>query len=142
MMVLFLHAARIAMITFDPYLSSQPLAAALSRSPSGRVIIDDQYYMFASIFFYSDLERAWLLNGRVTNLEYGAYAPGAPNVFIDDERFSQMWRESERTYLLVEKPQLPRIMALVGRDNLHVVKESGGKFLFTNLPASEGSASP
>ena len=33
MMVLFLHAARLAMVVFDPYLSSRPLAEALLRSP-------------------------------------------------------------------------------------------------------------
>ena len=52
-MVLFLNAARVAMITFDPYLSSRPLAEALSRSPDGQLIADDQYYTFSSVFFYS-----------------------------------------------------------------------------------------
>ena len=33
MMVLFFHAARLAMVAFDPYLSSRPLAEALMRSP-------------------------------------------------------------------------------------------------------------
>ena len=35
MMVLFFHAARLAMITFDPYLSSKPLADALLKSLKG-----------------------------------------------------------------------------------------------------------
>lgn len=132
MMVLFLNAARIAMITFDPYLSSQPLAEALKSSPKGRVVFDNQYYMFSSVFFYADLKQVLLLNGRVNNLEYGSYASGAPDVFIDDARFASLWREPQRTYLLVEGPSVPRIEALAGKDALHLVKESGGKLLYTN----------
>lgn len=132
MMVLFLNAARIAMTTFDPYLSSQPLAQALKTAPPGRVIFDNQYYAFSSVYFYADLKQVLLLNGRVNNLEYGSYAPSAPDVFIDDNRFAELWRESERSYLLVEKPAVPRIESLAGKESLHLVKESGGKFLYTN----------
>src|SRR3989454_10214662 len=86
MMVLFFHAARLALVVFDPYMSSRPLAAALLAAPAGKWIVDDQYYTFSSIFFYTN-RTALLLNGRVNNLEYGSYAPGAPSVFIDDSQF-------------------------------------------------------
>ena len=33
MMVLFFHAARLALVVFDPYLSSRPLAEALLQAP-------------------------------------------------------------------------------------------------------------
>ena len=82
MMVLFFHAARLAMVTFDPYLSSRPLAEALLRSPQGELVVDHHYYTFSSIFFYTN-RTAWLLNGRFNNLVYGSYAPGAPDVFLD-----------------------------------------------------------
>lgn len=132
MMVLFLNAARVAMIAFDPYLSSHALAMALRDAPKGRVIVDNQYYAFSSVFFYADLKDALLLNGRVNNLEYGSYAPGAPQVFIGDQDFRDLWAQPGRTYLLVEKPAVERIRSLAGPDALHLVKESGGKFLFVN----------
>ena len=131
MMVLFLHAARLAMITFDPYLSSRPLANALLKAPPGQLIEDNAYYTFSSVFFYTN-RRGLLLDGRKNNLEYGSYAPGAPQVFIDDARFGELWREPERYYLLVEGPSLPRIEKVVGRTALHVVAESGGKYLLAN----------
>lgn len=134
MMVMLLNAARIAMIAFDPYLSSAPLAYALKHSPKGTVIFDDQYYTFSSVVFYADLERILLLNGRVNNLEYGSYAPGAPDVFLNDAKFQQIWQQPERYYLLVEKPSSVRIRKLVDESSLIPVKESGGKFLFTNHP--------
>src|SRR5262245_57348639 len=38
MMVFFFHAARVAMISFDPYLGSKPLADALTSAPPGKLI--------------------------------------------------------------------------------------------------------
>jgi 4-amino-4-deoxy-L-arabinose transferase-like glycosyltransferase len=51
MMVLFFHAARLAMVVFDPYLSSRPLAEALLRAPEGKLIVDHHYYTFSSFSF-------------------------------------------------------------------------------------------
>ncbi len=135
MMVLFLNAARLALVVFDPYLSSRPLAEALERAPAGQMIIGTHYYTFSSVFFYTN-RRALLLNGRVYNLEYGSYAPGAPDVFIDDAELSRLWIASERFYLLAEGPAIPRFEKLVGRERLHPVAASGGKFLFTNFSIS------
>ena len=133
-MVLLFNAARIAMIAFDPYLSSQPLAQALKEAPPGRVVFDDQYYAFSSVFFYADVKSAKILNGRVNNLEYGSYATGAPDVWLSEAQLPAYWDEPQRTYLLAERPQISRFEKLLGRDRLHVVKESGGKLLFVNQP--------
>jgi 4-amino-4-deoxy-L-arabinose transferase-like glycosyltransferase len=132
MMTLFLHAARAALITFDPYLGSRPLAEALLSAPAGTLIVDNQYYTFSSIFFYANPSQALLLNGRVNNLQYGSYAPGAPDVFIDDRQFKDKWGSKDRYYLVVEKPSVARLEGIVGKESLHVVKESGGKYLYVN----------
>ncbi len=142
MIVLFLNAARMAMITFDPYLSSQPLAAALKTELAARpgtVVFDNQYYTFSSVFYYAGLSNALLLNGRVNNLEYGSYAPGAPDVFLDDAGFAGLWAGAGRAYLLVEKPSAERIRRLIGPAAMHLVKESGGKYLFVNHPSARGA---
>lgn len=131
MMVIFFHAARLAMVVFDPYMASRPLANALLRAPKGTLIVDDQYYAFSSIFFYTD-RTALLLNGRKMNLEYGSYAPGAPNVFINDQDLQRRWPSNDRYYLVANGPALPRLAGLVGKQALHIVAQSGGKFLFCN----------
>jgi 4-amino-4-deoxy-L-arabinose transferase-like glycosyltransferase len=131
MMTLFFHAARLALIAFDPYLSSRPLAEALLQQPQGQLIVDDQYYTFSSVFFYTN-RRALLLNGRVNNLEYGSYAPGAEQVFIGDEDFAARWKSNERYYLVIEKPRLARLEKLVGSAAIHIKRESGGKLLAGN----------
>jgi 4-amino-4-deoxy-L-arabinose transferase-like glycosyltransferase len=133
MMVLFFHAARLALVVFDPYMASRPLAEALLQAPPGKLIVDDQYYTFSSVFFYTN-RRALLLNGRVNNLVYGSYAPDAPkDVFIDDNDFRKLWGMPERYYVVAEGPQVPRFEGLVGKAALHTVAASGGKFLFTNF---------
>jgi 4-amino-4-deoxy-L-arabinose transferase-like glycosyltransferase len=134
MMVLFFHAARLALVVFDPYLSSRPLAEALERGPAGKLIIDHHYYTFSSIFFYTN-RSALLLNGRFNNLVYGSYAPGAPDVFIDDTQWKNMWLGPERCYLVASDFALPRLETLVGKAVLYVVAASGGKVVLTNQPA-------
>jgi 4-amino-4-deoxy-L-arabinose transferase-like glycosyltransferase len=133
MMVVFLHASRLALVTFDPYLSSRPLADALLRAPDGRLVINGPYYSFSSVFFYTG-RTALLLNGRVNNLEYGSYSPGSPDVFINDPQFVALWSKPERFYVLSDHEDVPHLNALVDSSKLHKIAESGGKFLFANQP--------
>ena len=135
MMALFFHAARVAMVVFDPYLSSRPLANALLRAPAGDLVVDHHYYTFSSIFFYTQ-RTAWLLNGRFNNLVYGSYAPGAPDVFLDDAQWKTLWLSPRRYYLVADQEQRPRFEKLVAGRALFVVAESGGKMLLTNQPVS------
>jgi 4-amino-4-deoxy-L-arabinose transferase-like glycosyltransferase len=133
MMVLFFQAARVAMVTFDPYLSSQPLAEALLRAPSGTLIVDHHYYTFSSIVFYTN-RSALLLNGRFNNLVYGSYAPDAPDVFIDDAQWKELWLGNKRYYVVASDSAVLRFERLAGKAALHLVAASGGKVLLTNLP--------
>ncbi len=133
MAILFFQAARIAMAKFDPYLSSRPLAEALLRAPSGKLIVDHPYYTYSSVFFYTNRD-GLLLNGRLNNLVYGSYAPGAPNVFIDDEQWKTLWLLPNRYYLVTTQTAAERLKNLVDPKLLSVVAQSGGKLLLTNQP--------
>jgi 4-amino-4-deoxy-L-arabinose transferase-like glycosyltransferase len=133
MMILFFHASRLAMAVFDPFMSSRPLAEAIMKSPPGTLVIDHHYYTFSSIFFYTN-RSALLRNGRFFNLEYGAYAPGAPDVFIDDAQFKSLWLKPERSYIVAKENVVPQLQSLVGAENLNLVAASGGKVVLTNHP--------
>jgi 4-amino-4-deoxy-L-arabinose transferase-like glycosyltransferase len=143
MMVVFFHAARVAMVAFDPYLSSRPLAEAIQKAPPGTLIVDHHYYTFSSIFFYTN-RSALLLNGRYMNLEYGAYAPGVPDVFIDDAQFRNLWLRPATVYIVAKESAVPRLENLVGHEQLHILAASGGKLVLTNrvltAAASENSS--
>ena len=130
-MIVFLQAARIALIRFEAYLGSYPLAQSLEHSPPGQLIEADAYYAFSSVFFYTG-KTALLWNGRFNNLEYGSNAPGAPQVFIDDAGFVARWNRPERFYLLAYGSDLPHLKELVGGAAVHVVSENAGNYLLTN----------
>jgi 4-amino-4-deoxy-L-arabinose transferase-like glycosyltransferase len=136
MMVLFFHAARLALVVFDPYLSSRPLAQAFRTAPPGKLIVDHHYYSFSSVIFYTNQDPL-LLNGKFNNLEYGAAAPGVPDVFIDDGRLKELWFQPQRYYLVATLDQLPRFDILLGMKNFQIMGTSGGKVLLTNGPSRE-----
>lgn len=138
MMVLFFHAARLALDVFDPYMSSRPLAEALMKSPDGQLIVDHFYYTFSSVIFYTN-RNALLLNGRRANFDYGASAPNASPVFIDDAQFKNLWLQPGRYYVVAQQTELPRFETLVGATQLNVVAASGGKLLLTNHPLASSS---
>jgi 4-amino-4-deoxy-L-arabinose transferase-like glycosyltransferase len=130
-MVLFFQAARVALVRFDTYLGSYPLAVKLQQSPPGKLMEADAYYAFSSVFFYTN-KTALLLNGRFNNLEYGSYAPGAPQVFINDAGFVSLWTGASRYYLLLYGTDMPHIQHLVSSANIFVVAENSGNYLVTN----------
>jgi 4-amino-4-deoxy-L-arabinose transferase-like glycosyltransferase len=131
MMVLFFQAARLAMVDFDPFLSSRPIAELLNHSSEGTLIVDHHYYWFSSVIFYTN-RPALLLNGRFNNLLYGSYAPGAPDVFIDDSKLRKLWAGPGVRYVVARDAAEPRLQGLVGAENLHILYAGGGKFLASN----------
>jgi hypothetical protein len=143
MMTLFFQAARLALIAFDPYLGSYPLAEAINHAPPGGLILDDPYHEFSSLSYYTR-KKPLMLNGRINNLEYGSYSPGAPRIFLDDAQFLERWNGPDRWYIASEdnwdeNPSVPsqnhkpaRLRALVGEGNLHVLARAGGKTVYYN----------
>jgi 4-amino-4-deoxy-L-arabinose transferase-like glycosyltransferase len=133
MMVLFFHAARLAMVVFDPFLSSRPLAVALLAQPPGQLITEGQYFPFSSVPFYTGLHPL-LLNGKRMNLDYGAAAPGAPSVFLNESEFADLWKSTQRYYFVTYQQEAERIESLVGAEHFEMVSSSGGKVLLRNVP--------
>jgi 4-amino-4-deoxy-L-arabinose transferase-like glycosyltransferase len=131
MMVLFFHAARMALVVFDPYLSSRPLAEALRNAPGGGLVLNGAYYSFSSVFFYANRD-ALLWNGRFNNLEYGSYSPGSPQVFIDDSDFIRLWNSGQRFFVLSDGDGITHLKQTAANSRLYLVAESGGKTLYSN----------
>ena len=138
MMVIFFQAARMALVTFDPYLSSRPIAEALKRAPQGKLVIYGNHNAISSLLFYTE-DKCLMLNGRYFNLEYGSYAPDVPPVFINDDDFSRLWAEPERWYLALTDDDLPHVDKIVAPEHLHRIAAVGGKSLFSNLEDRLGS---
>jgi hypothetical protein len=134
MMVIFFQAARLALVVFDPYMSSRPIAEALNRLPQGEVIIEGDYNSRSSISFYHG-DHALILNGRYFVLEYGSYAPNAPKVFIDDNDLLGIWKRPDRYYLVTTNESEPRLKTLAKELPMYEVFSAGGKTILSNQPA-------
>jgi 4-amino-4-deoxy-L-arabinose transferase-like glycosyltransferase len=134
MMVVFFQGARLAMARFDPLLSSREMAERILQGAPGQIIVDHHYYTFSSIAFYTGRSEL-LLNGRWNNFEYGSNAPDAPNAYISDAGLKSLWSQpQQRYYLIARAEELPRFDNLLGRENIGIMDESGGKVLLTNNP--------
>jgi len=131
MMVVFFQGARLALVRFDPLLSSRELAMLILQSAPGQIIVDHHYYTFSSIAFYTG-EPELLLNGRWNNFEYGSNAPGVPDVFIDDGKLRALWFQPRRYYLIAKSDQLRRFGDLLGSGNFQIMAASGSKVLLAN----------
>ena len=135
MLVIFFQAARLAMVAFDPYLSSYAVADALNRLPKGQLVFNGEFYRYSCVGFYTNY-RPYILNGRINNLEYGSYAPDAPHVFIDDREFVDLWKSSPRAYIITFDEDRKALEKLVGASRICPVMRSGGKQLLANVPVN------
>jgi 4-amino-4-deoxy-L-arabinose transferase-like glycosyltransferase len=129
MMVLFLLAAHIALVTFSPILSSKALADAIRPrlSPGDIVEIDGEYEDGSTLGFYL-ARQVRILNGRSSNLWYGSFFSDAPPIFDDDTSFRRLWSGPTRVFLWTD-PE--KNLALPGR--VCIVAKSGGKEILGNF---------
>lgn len=129
----FFYFAHDALKVFEPYLSSQPLAQVIERvyQPGDRVVIDGEYYFGSSVGYYLK-PKVYLLNGRMTGLEWGSRYPDCPPVFISDLDVRQWWGGQGRVLLFTDSDKRKRLDALLGASPIYQIGASGGKFVLSN----------
>jgi 4-amino-4-deoxy-L-arabinose transferase-like glycosyltransferase len=134
-MVAFFYAANLAFQTFEPRLSSRPLAANAMKilTPDDHLIVYGEFAQACSFSFYLD-RPAWIYNGRYNGLEFGSHFADAPQIFLDDEQFDALWTSNERTFLFVPPEQRGDALAQLSRTHKFFVSESGSKTLYANQP--------
>jgi 4-amino-4-deoxy-L-arabinose transferase-like glycosyltransferase len=131
-MALFLIAAHIALVRFDPYLSSRNMAAQVERviQPSDQVMIYGDQAFGSSLLFY--LKRPIeLVNGRTTSMWFGSTFPDAPHIWIHDSDLLRTWNSNTRVFLFVPQQHRAHVDALIPTGK-YVVVESSGKVIYSN----------
>ena len=131
MLVVFFQAARLALVVFDPYLSSHTIARRMSLLPRGLLIVAGKYNPLSSLFFYST-DRVLQNDDDLDILEYGSLAPGAPKISVSDEEMKQLWRSPQRVYIVAKAPKLRHLTEVLGDQHKHLIVISGDKYLFGN----------
>jgi 4-amino-4-deoxy-L-arabinose transferase-like glycosyltransferase len=136
MMAAFFFFAHKSLALFEPYLSSRPLAQAISREykDGEMIVINGEYEGGSSLNFYTR-QMVYILNGRSANLEYGSYFEDAPRIFLNDQDIARIWNEPARIYLFTEASDLAKLTAVLQGPALRFA-ESGGKVILTNHPSN------
>ncbi len=128
MMVVFLIAAHMALVTFSPALSSKVLADAIQpRIKAGDVVeINGEYEAGSTLGFYLR-RQVRILNGRSSDLWYGSFFNDAPHLFDDDASFRQLWSGPQRIFLWTEQDHVPPLP-----EPAYAIAHSGGKEILSN----------
>jgi len=133
-MALLFVAAHIALVRFEPYLSSKRLAQSIAREarPDDQVMIYGDQAYGSSLLFY--LRRSiYLVNGRSTTMWFGSTFPDAPKIYLDDSGLLRAWSSSTRVFLFVSPYSRTQVDSLL-RTPKYVVTEESGKIVYSNRP--------
>jgi 4-amino-4-deoxy-L-arabinose transferase-like glycosyltransferase len=132
----FLIAAHIALVRFEPMLSSRAMADTINRiSPAGTdatLIIYGDVANGSSLLFYTS-RQALLVNGRVSSMLWGSNYPDAPRVLISDADLLQLWGTGPRRFLFVPGDSRAHVASLLG-NRAHLLQELSDKALYTDRP--------
>lgn len=137
----FLIAAHIAFVRFQPMLSSQAMAGTIEHIANTTAAAGDGKIILMlygdqangnSIIFYTQ-RQALMVNGRVNALLWGSCYPDAPHIFLTDQEMLAMWGRGPRKVLFVSEEQRAHVASLLGQ-RAYLVQELSGKALYTDRP--------
>jgi 4-amino-4-deoxy-L-arabinose transferase-like glycosyltransferase len=129
---LFLIAAHIAFVRFEPMLSSRAMADTINRQalPQDELIIYGDQANGSSIEFYTR-RPALLVNGRSTSMLWGSDYPDAPHIFLDDAQLKAAWGSGSRKFLFVPGADRLHVEQMLGA-RLYPLQELSDKMLYTD----------
>jgi hypothetical protein len=76
----------------------------------------------------------YILNGRINGLWYGSLFPDAPQIFLDNRQFAQMWTGPGRVYFVTGDEKKKGYLEKLGA--FYPLAKAGGKFVFSNRPSN------
>jgi len=129
--LLFL-AAQLALIRFEPFLSSRTLAQEIARlaAPTDKVMIYGDQAYGSSLLFYLK-RRIYLINGNTTSMWFGSRFPDAPAIFLDDADLVRLWTGRDRIFLFVPPDEIVRAKQVIPQPQ-YIVAQSSGKVVYCN----------
>ncbi len=138
-MALFLIAAHVAFVRFEPVLSSRSMASIIQSTgkPGNLLLVYDDQSNASSITFYTH-RRALLVNGRSSSMVWGSFYPDAPHIFLTDADLVTMWQQARITgqqiFLFVPAEDDAHVRSLLGPSPPYMLKELSDRTLYSNQP--------
>lgn len=139
MMAVFLVAAHIAFVRFQPLLSSYSMATIVNSKwqPGDQLIVYGDQANASSLIFYTH-HRALLVNGWKSSMIWGSDYPDSPHIFLSDTDLVNLWHHAdvhgERLFLYVPPESEKHVQDLVGARRMVDLKELSNGTLYTNRP--------
>jgi 4-amino-4-deoxy-L-arabinose transferase-like glycosyltransferase len=132
----FLIAAHIALVRFEPMLSSRAMADTINHiAKSGSdatLILYGDVADGSSLLFYTQ-RQALLVNGRVSSVLWGSNYPDALPVLISDADLLALWGNGPRRFLFVPGDVRAHVAGLLGT-RTYLLQELSDKALYTDRP--------
>jgi 4-amino-4-deoxy-L-arabinose transferase-like glycosyltransferase len=131
---LFLFAAHIALVRFEPFLSSRALASQVKdrASPHSRFMIHgDQSYGSSWIFYLQ--QQVYLVDGRTTSMEFGSRYPDAPKIFLNDPDLVAAWGQEKRIFLFAPLRKAQQLEGMLG-PRIFRVAQTSANVVYSNQP--------
>jgi 4-amino-4-deoxy-L-arabinose transferase-like glycosyltransferase len=143
----FLVAAHIALVRFEPMLSSQDLAEKIQELEDDRSISRDNIVLLygdqsygSSIPFYLG-EDVYLVEGRSSSMLFGSTFPDAPHIFLTNADLLKTWGTGDRKILFVPLEKRDDVDRLLGNNRI-LLEETSGKALYTDRPLDNSAPNP
>ncbi len=153
-MAVILIAAHIALVRFQPMLSSKSIAETINRFAAEPGNADYQLMLYgdqsdgSSVIFYTD-HNALLVHGRTSYFQpdqeddhgelfgssmiWGSDYPDAPHIFLSDQDLLRLWGTGPRHFLFVPAHFHKHVENLLG-SRLYQVQELSDRTLYTDRP--------
>jgi 4-amino-4-deoxy-L-arabinose transferase-like glycosyltransferase len=134
----FLIAAHIAFVRFEPMLSSRAMADTINRlsqapdAAQAQLLIYGDQANASSVIFYTH-RQALLINGRSSSMIWGSDYPDAPHIFLNDGDLLGMWGSGPRKFLFVPDDGRQHVEQMLGA-RLYPLQELSDKMLYTDRP--------
>jgi hypothetical protein len=135
----FLVAAHIAFVRFNPMLSSANFAQTIQTlGRTGQISADNEVLIYgdqafgSSIPFYLN-RRVDLVDGRTTSMYFGSTFPDAPPIFLTSADLLAQWGRGPRKLLFVPLERRDDIDHLLGSRQI-ILQQTSGKSLITDRP--------
>jgi hypothetical protein len=132
----FLIAAHIALVRFEPMLSSRAMADTINHiAPKGTdatLILYGDVADGSSLLFYTP-RQGLLVNGRLSSVLWGSNYPDAPRVLISDQDLLALWGAGPRRFLFVPGDARQHVDSMLGK-RAYLLQELSDKALFTDRP--------
>src|ERR1700677_3471064 len=132
----FLIAAHIALVRFEPMLSSRAMADTINHIAKGgsdaTLILYGDVAHGSSLLFYTQ-RQALLVNGRLSSVLSGSNYPDAPHVLISDADLLALWGNGPRRFLFVPGDDRAHVASLLG-SRAYLLQELSDRVLYTDRP--------